>query len=75
MVRMTLARAAHVELTVYNVLGQEVTKLIDGYLPAGEHSVPWDGRSEGGTRVSSGVYFYRLSTGSETMTKKMILLE
>jgi flagellar hook assembly protein FlgD len=62
-------------MAVYNVLGQEVRLLIDGYLPAGKHSVVWDGRDDNNQQVSSGVYFYRLVSQSNTLTRKMIMLK
>ncbi|MBK6913019.1 MAG: hypothetical protein IPH11_04885 [Ignavibacteriales bacterium] len=42
---------------------------------AGEYSIVWDGRNDIGTQVSSGTYFYQLVIGSNTSTKKMILLK
>jgi len=61
---------SNVQLTVYNVLGQTVTTLVDGELPAGNHTITWDASS-----VSSGVYFYRLTTNQFVETKKMMLLK
>ena len=62
--------AGHVNLTIYNVLGQEVTALVDEHYEAGVHTVQWDAG-----RYSSGVYFYRLTTDSFSDTKKMVLLK
>ncbi len=59
-----------VELTVYNVLGMKVRTLIDSELNAGEHTVIFDGQS-----VSTGVYFYRLKTLDNSLTKRMTLLK
>jgi hypothetical protein len=70
-----LAAAAKAEVAVYNVLGQEVKLLIDGYLPAGKHSVVWDGRDDNNQQVSSGVYFYRLVSQGSALTRKMIMLK
>jgi hypothetical protein len=69
-ISFALPVASRVELTVYNVLGQTVTTLVDGDMPAGEHIVSWNASS-----VSSGVYFYRLSTNGFVETKKMMLLK
>jgi hypothetical protein len=66
---------SQVELTVYNVLGQQVTTLVNEKLAAGSYEADWDGRSSGGTPVASGIYFYRLHTEQFTQTKKMILLK
>lgn len=65
-----LPEAAHVKLTVYNVLGQEVEVLKDEHLAAGMHTVNWDAGV-----YASGVYFYRVVTDKFTDTKKMMLLK
>ncbi len=65
----------HVELAVYDVLGRQVARLVNRQLNAGHHHVQWDGRSEGGLSVSSGIYFYRLQSGDVNLTRKMMLLK
>ena len=65
-----LPSAQHVNLTVYNVLGQTVVTLVDGQQEAGNHLVDWEASEH-----SSGVYFYRLTTEQNTETKKMLLLK
>jgi len=62
--------ATHVNLAVYNILGQRVETLIDDVLEAGEHSVLWNGG-----HVASGVYFYRFHTPGYVDTRKMLLLK
>jgi hypothetical protein len=74
-IRFSLARAGEVQLAVINVLGQKVRTLIDGYYPAGTHSVVWDGTIDGGQVAASGVYFYRLISGAESRTRAMSLLK
>ncbi len=74
-ISFALSNPATVELSVYNVLGRKVATLINGDLPAGEHIVDWDGTDNTGRGVSSGVYFYRLTTGSFSESKKMLLLK
>lgn len=75
-VRFTLAERGHVTVRIYNVAGELVRTLVDDVLPAGElHTAEWDGRSDGGESVSSGVYFYRLESQSYTRTRKMVLLK
>ena len=66
---------SQVMLTVYNVLGQQVTTLVNKPLAAGSYVADWDGRSSSGTTVASGIYFYRLHTEQFTQTKKMVLLK
>ena len=70
-----LPTKSRVRLDVYNVLGQEVRSLIDDELPAGYHSVTFDGTDHNGRPVASGVYFYRLSTETYTQSRKMMLLK
>jgi hypothetical protein len=67
--------ASNVNLRVFNILGQEVVTLIDGQMPAGNHTVTWDGRNSSGGTVSSGVYFYRLETEQFNQTRKMLMLK
>jgi flagellar hook assembly protein FlgD len=67
--------AGPVRLVIYNILGQQVATLIDGTLSAGQHVMTWNGTSSSGRVVSSGVYFYRLTAGVYTATKKMVMLK
>ena len=55
---------AHVELAVYNALGQRVRTLVDGVQPAGEHTAVWEGTDDLGRPLPSGVYFYTLRSGA-----------
>ena len=70
-----LSATTDVRLTVYDLLGREVTTLIDSRLDAGRHSVTWAGRDEYGHSVASGVYFYRLRTESGAFARKMMLMK
>ncbi len=65
-----LPRESFVSLSVYNLLGEEVSKLTDGYQSAGRHQIRF-----AADRISSGIYFYRLSTGRFTQQRKMILIK
>lgn len=73
-IAFTLSQPALARLTVYNLLGQEVVRLLEASLPAGVHQVPWNGRDHRNNPVASGVYFYRLQAGEQTQTRKMLLL-
>lgn len=66
----SLPRSGPVELRVYNVLGQEVADLVNGFAEAGRYEVTFDA-----TRLPSGVYFYRLSYDGTAETKKMMLVK
>ena len=56
-------------------LKDHVTTLVDGSMDEGFKKVTWDGKDSRGNQVSTGVYFYRLTAGKQTLTKKMILLK
>lgn len=73
-IRFSLPSEADVKLTIYSLLGQQVATILEGKLNAGIHTVPWNGRSQSGIPVASGVYFYRLTAGLFVETKKMLLL-
>ena len=71
----SLPKACHVNLEIYNTVGQRVATLVDGSMPAGEHSVTWSGSGSGGQSVATGVYFYRLLAEDFVDSKKMVLLK
>ena len=73
-ISFTLDEPAQTFVTIYNLLGQRVTTLIDVNLPAGEKAIVWNGTDENGREVSSGVYFYLIQSGKHTESKKMTLL-
>jgi len=64
-----------VRLDIYNILGQSVKTLVDKYMPPGNHQAEWDGTSQDGQPVASGMYLYRLQVGSDSQTRKMLLLK
>jgi hypothetical protein len=74
-IRFALPRAGFASLKVYNIVGQEVTNLVSGILPAGAFRVTWGGTDMNGQAVSSGVYFYRLQAGDYIEIRKMLLLK
>jgi hypothetical protein len=74
-ISFSLPSSARVVLSIYDVEGRLVRKVVDGVLGEGYKSVSWDGNDEVGNSVSSGVYFYRLKSGKYTLTKKMVLLK
>jgi hypothetical protein len=69
-----LAAPADVSLRIYDAAGRLVRMLVEGARPAGNYSELWDGRDSGGRAVASGIYFYRLTAGAFTQTRKMALL-
>ena len=71
-IRYTLADDGPVSLRVYDMLGQQVATLVDGFEKSGDHSAVWNGVNNLGQPVASGLYFCRLSAGALVMTQKMI---
>ncbi|MCB0276069.1 MAG: T9SS type A sorting domain-containing protein [Calditrichaeota bacterium] len=69
-IRFSLAQSQHVELKVYDLNGRSVATLVDGPLAAGEHNLTFDGAN-----FASGVYFYRITAGNFTQTKRMTLVK
>ena len=69
-----LREAGPVSLRIYDAAGRLVRVIADKNHPAGHYSETWNGMDGSGRAVSSGVYFYKLDTGSLTRTRKMILL-
>ena len=61
-------------LVIYNLTGQIVRVLTDGYLAAGAHVLAWDGKNENGEAAASGVYIYRLEGTAFSITRRMMLL-
>lgn len=78
-IKYDLPTRAKVLLKVFNLLGQEVATLVDEDKLAGNYSATWDGRSDSGAPVASGIYFYKLIAEADNNafveTKKMMLLK
>ena len=60
---------------IYNVLGQKVRSMVNQEESAGLYTVTWDGKSNSGQSVSTGIYLYRFQAGDYVETKKMLLLK
>ncbi len=74
-VEFSLPNDDQVNLAIYDLLGKRIRTLIDGKYQAGDHRVVWDATDESGKSVSSGTYFYVLTTKNARMTRKMTLLK
>ncbi len=70
-----LATEQHVNLTVYNTLGQKVRTLASSRMQAGPHQISWDGRDDSGKQVGTGVYVYALHGKTYVSVKKMVMLK
>ena len=73
MIRFTLGESTPVRLEVYTTLGEHVATLLDANRDAGTHAVQWNGRSDDGREVASGMYIYRLTAGATVLQKTMVL--
>ena len=73
-IRFVLPASGPVELAVYDLSGQQVATLAQGWRPAGTHAVRWKGRDQQGRDLASGVYLYRLRAGSRMEVRKLALL-
>jgi len=74
-IKYQLPQASDVKITIYNTMGQKVKELVNKHTQAGYHNVVWDGKSNQGTQVSSGIYFYQINAGDFNKTMKLLLLK
>ncbi|NBB87496.1 MAG: T9SS type A sorting domain-containing protein [Bacteroidetes bacterium] len=70
----TLDEAGPVTLSVYDMMGRRVATLVDGLKQSGQHEVRWDGSTDRGTTVASGVYLLRLEAGERVATQRMTVV-
>ncbi|MCP4580814.1 MAG: T9SS type A sorting domain-containing protein [candidate division Zixibacteria bacterium] len=69
-VSFEIAHTGDVNLSIYNLMGQKVETLVEGNLNAGYYNITWNA-----SEYSSGIYFYKLTTNTKTLTKRMTLLK
>jgi hypothetical protein len=74
-IRFYLPEAQEVVLDIYDTAGKRVVRLEEGLRQSGYHEIAWNGLNSSGAHCSSGLYFYRLKVGKETMARKMVLLK
>ncbi|MBD3224610.1 MAG: T9SS type A sorting domain-containing protein [Caldithrix sp.] len=74
-IQVDMARPADASLVIYNVLGQKVRTLHNGYLNKGVNTFTWNGKDEAGNSVSSGLYFYQLQADEVIQTKAVMFLK
>ncbi|HDQ44149.1 MAG TPA: T9SS type A sorting domain-containing protein, partial [bacterium] len=67
--RFDMPVSGRVTLTIHNILGQEIARLADGVVPAGQHEIVWDARNQAG-----GIYICRIESRGFTATRKLILM-
>ena len=68
MIQYQLSGNCFVKLTLFNLAGQTIETLVDGFKTSGEHHVQWKTRG-----LPSGIYFYKLCAGDYSITKKLVL--
>ncbi|MBD3232518.1 MAG: T9SS type A sorting domain-containing protein [candidate division Zixibacteria bacterium] len=69
-IAFSMPDAGDISLQVYNLMGQKIATLAEGYKNAGRHTVTWEAAD-----YSSGIYFYKLTAGDEVLTRRMTLLK
>ena len=74
-ISFSVPASGEVELAIFNLKGQRVKTLVSGELTKGQHSVVWNGLDNAGRSVASGVYLYKLRSGTELKTRKMMLMK
>jgi hypothetical protein len=74
-IALLVDRDSAVRVDVYDVQGYLVRRLLDGRVTRGEHQLEWDGRDSRGQLVTSGVYYCRVTSGSNSVVRKMVLLK
>ncbi|MCA9728693.1 MAG: FlgD immunoglobulin-like domain containing protein [Candidatus Eisenbacteria bacterium] len=72
-IRFQVPTTSQVQIKIFDVSGREVSTVADGRFEAGSHTVDWNGRDAAGHEVASGVYYYRMNTGSYTATRSLII--
>ena len=67
--------ACHVNVSIYNLLGQRVATIVNEYQTAGHRTVHWDAKDENGEQAASGLFFYRIQAGDFVQSRKMVLMK
>jgi hypothetical protein len=73
-IRFDLPEQAEVTVRIFNLLGEEVVTLKQEKMPAGTHTLSWDGRNKAGQVAPNGVYFLRVEADNKVATKKLLLV-
>lgn len=74
-IKFAVPSAGNVELAVYDVRGVKIRTLVSETMEPGSHEVTWMGRDDSGRGVASGTYFYRISSGGQSVVGKMLLMK
>lgn len=74
LIEFGLAEESAVRLAIFDVAGRRVRTLVEGIRPAGEHRARWDGRSDRGGNIPSGIYLYELTAGGERVGRRKMVV-
>ena len=74
-IRYSLSRRADVTVSVYNIMGQKISDLVNSYHDAGFYQASWDGKNNVGKSLPSGIYIYTVSKNNKSLTGKMLLMK
>ncbi|HQB98589.1 MAG TPA: T9SS type A sorting domain-containing protein, partial [Candidatus Cloacimonadota bacterium] len=72
-ISFSLPEGGNTSLKIFNLKGQLVRILYNGFMEPGNHSLVWNGKDDSGSDIGSGVYLYRLDSPAGTKTRKMVL--
>ncbi|OLD80976.1 MAG: hypothetical protein AUI33_01415 [Ignavibacteria bacterium 13_1_40CM_2_61_4] len=72
--RFSVPQSAHVRLTVFDILGEEIATIFEGDFAPGTYSGVWGGLNDRGSPLSSGIYYYRMVAGAFNDVKKMLIV-
>ena len=70
-----IPEASHVRISIYNLLGQEVRTLVNSHHEAAYHKVQWNGLTNAGAPVASGMYIYRIEAGEFSAIRKLVIMK
>lgn len=74
-IEYTVAEPCDIQIKIYNLFGREVHVLVNEYKLAGKFSVTWDGKNAEGNELANGIYFYKLTAGKQSFSKKMLYIQ
>ncbi|MCF8355966.1 MAG: T9SS type A sorting domain-containing protein [Melioribacteraceae bacterium] len=74
-IEYSVSKPQNIKIDIYDVKGALVNTLVDEFKTSGQHQTHWNGNNKNGRRVSSGVYFYQISSADKIESKKMIMLK
>ena len=74
-ISFSIPEDSKVRIDVFNIKGQHIRTVVNGYLEPDFYNIIWNGKDENGKYASSGIYFYKMNTGDYTSIKKMILMK